>query len=407
MKVLHVNKSDIIGGASIAGHRLHSELRRHSIESFLLVDSPKISDPNTFTIQRRRFLESLTGRIFFGLGLNYLHILGSGEIAKTKLYEDVDIINFHNLHGGYFNYLAIPELTKKKPAVFTLHDMWSFTGHCAYSFSCNRWEIGCGQCPDLGTYPAIARDNTALEWKLKLWAYSRSCLTIVTPSQWLANLAQKSILSRFSINHIPNGLDTDIYQPLEASLCRSALGIPQDKKILLFSAQSFNDPRKGSDLLISALQKLPASIANELVLITMGDGGEELSQEINIPVFALGYVGGDRLKSLVYSAADGLIFPTRVDNLPLVLQESIACGTPVLSFNTGGVPELVRSGITGLLAEPENPDDLAGKIMEFLEDDLLRQRMAQACREVAVAEYSIELQAKRYLSLYKQVLEKF
>lgn len=404
MKVLQINQGDLSGGGNIAAYRLHQQLRKQLIESYLLVDIAKLDDSATYCIQRRRFVEDLAGRFSSKLGLNYLHILGTNQISSTEIYQKVDLLNFHNLHGGYFNYLAIAKLTHAKPAVYTLHDMWSFTGHCAYSFDCDRWKHGCGHCPYPDTYPEITLDSTALEWKLKRWIYNRSNLTIVTPSQWLANLARQSLLQQFPVHHIPNGLDVTAYQPLDPDLCRSALGISSDQRVLLFMAQSLKDSRKGCDLLLAALQQLPTSLKGNLVLVTVGNGGDSLTKAVDIPTLSLGYVAGDRLKSLVYSAADVFVFPTRADNLPVVIQESMACGTPVVSFDVGGVSEMVRPGITGLLAHPEDSTDLATKIVEILEDQLLRCRLKQNCRDVAVNEYSIELQCDRYISLYKEVL---
>ncbi len=407
MQVLLINQSDISGGAGISCYRLHQELSRQSADSRLLVDNAKLDQTGVYLIERHRLGENLFERLSYKLGLKYLSISNSFWIDRSVLYEFADILNFHNLHGGYFNYLAIPKLTKNKPAIFTLHDMWSFTGHCAYSFECDRWQAGCGKCPHLDTYPAVSRDNTAIEWKLKRWVYSRSNLTIVTPSKWLARLAKKSILNRFPIHHIPNGLDLNAYQPLDSELCRTALGLPLNKKILLFTAQSLQDSRKGGDLLVQALQKLPASLKADLILMTMGDGGEKLVNSVDIPIISLGYIGGDRLKALVYSAADIFVFPTRADNLPLVVQESLACGTPIVSFDVGGVPDMVRPGITGYLAEPENSTDLATRIIELLEDNLTRDKMGTYCREIAVDEYSIELQAKLYMHLYRQAIDGF
>jgi glycosyltransferase involved in cell wall biosynthesis len=141
--------------------------------------------------------------------------------------------------------------------------------------------------------------------------------------------------------------------------------------------------------------------------MTMGEGSKDLSRVINIPIIDLGYVSGDYLKALIYSTADIFVFPTRADNLPIVIQESMACGTPVVSFNLGGVPELVRHGKTGLLAKPGDPIDLAEKLVNLLEDNTLRNQMELNSREVAVADYSIRLQADRYMALYRQVIENF
>ncbi len=356
------------------------------------------------TIPRKYSFEGKIARITQSLGLNYLHYVGTFDIPKHNLYQEADLLNFHNLHSGTFNYLAIPSLTKNKPAVFTLHDMWSLTGHCAYSYDCDRWKTGCGNCPYPNSYPVIKRDNTRLEWQLKNWVYSRAKLAIVTPSSWLAEQAKQSMLNRFSIHHIPNGIDTKLYQPIERNLCKTILDIPQDKKVLMFAAEKLRDSRKGGDLILKALSHLPVSLKAETILVTIGSGNEEISKTVGIEALNFGYVSSDRLKSVIYSATDLFIFPTRADNLPLVLQESMACGTPMVSFKIGGVPDLVRPGITGYLAAPEDARDFANGIVRLLEDNQLRQQMRENCRAIALSEYALELQVKRYISLYDKLL---
>jgi glycosyltransferase involved in cell wall biosynthesis len=406
MKVLHINQSDISGGAAIAGYRLHQGLLSQGVDSKLLVGTVQTSSDRVASTPSRKYrTENQIVRVTGSLGLNYLHLISTFDIPKHRFYQNSDILNFHNLHNGYFNYLAIPSLTKSKPAVFTLHDMWSFTGHCAYSYDCDRWKIGCGKCPYLDIYPDVQRDNTRLEWKLKNWVYSGSNLTIVTPSRWLFEQAKQSMLNHFPIHHIPYGIDTEAYQPLDQELCRSMLGISAGKKVLMFGAESLKDSRKGRELLLKSLQSLPESLKVETVLLTLGNSGEEISEVVGMATLNLGYVSGDRLKAVAYSAADLFIFPTRADNLPLVLQESMACGTPMVSFKIGGVPDLVRPGITGYLAAPEDVQDFCNGIVQLLEDRNLRDRMGQNCRAIALAEYPLKLQAQRYIELYRQVVE--
>ncbi|MGK7874693.1 MAG: glycosyltransferase family 4 protein [Xenococcaceae cyanobacterium] len=404
MNILHINQSDLTGGAAIAAYRLHQGLLAQGIDSRLLVDEVKTNSDRVAILDRKRNTENLTSRLAWRLGLNYVNIISTFNIPKHPFYQNAELLNFHNLHGEYFNYLAIPSLTKNKPAVFTLHDMWSFTGHCAYSYDCDRWKIGCGKCPALDIIPSVGRDNTRLEWKLKNWVYSRSNLTIVTPSSWLTEQVKQSMLNRFSIHHIPYGIDTEAYQPLDPEKCKSVLGIPTGRKVLMFVSVSLTDLRKGGNLLLCTLDNLPKSLKAETMLLTLGDGSEAITEKVGIPALHLGYASGDRLKSIAYSAADLFIFPTRADNLPLVLQESMACGTPMVSFEVGGVPDLVRPGVTGYLAEPDNPQDLCDGIVQLLENETLRERLSQNCRAIAVEEYPLELQAKRYIELYCQLL---
>jgi len=403
MNILHINQSDISGGAAIAGYRLHQGLLNRGIDSRLLVGKAQLKSDRIAATKRRYRVENHIGRFSRRMGLNYLNHVSSFDIPQHEFYQQADLLNFHNLHTGYFNYLSIPKLTENKPAVFTLHDMWSFTGHCAYSYNCDRWKQGCGKCPDLDTYPAVARDNTKWEWKLKNWVYSHSNLAIITLSNWLTEQVQQSMLSRFPIYHIPNGIDTEAYQPLDIESCRYALDIPKGKKVLMFCADNLKDRRKGGDLLISSLQKIPDLLKKDLLLLVLGNYGEQIAS-IGIDTINLGYVSSDRLKSIAYSAADLFIFPTRADNLPLVLQESMACGTPMVSFNVGGVPDLVRHNVTGYLATPENTEDFSQGIIQLLKDDKTRQKMSQNCRAIAIDEYSLKLQVKRYIEIYQQLL---
>ena len=402
MNVLHINQSDVIGGASIAGYRLHEGLLAQGVDSRLLVGKEQTSSDRVAVIKRNpieKQLNSLTWR----LGLNYIHCLSTFDIPKHDFYKDADVLNFHNLHSGYFNYLALPKLTQHKPAVLTLHDMWSFTGHCAYSYECDRWKSGCGKCPHPDVYPPIKLDNTRLEWQMKNWIYHRSNLTIVAPSNWLTKLASCSILNRFSIHCIPNGIDTEVYQPLDREQCRSVLNIAKNKKVLMFGADNLTDARKGGDLLLKALASLQPSLKAQTLLLTLGNGGEAIAEKVGIQTLNLGYVTSDRLKSIAYSAADLFIFPTRADNLPLMLQESLSCGLPVISFDIGGVPDLVRPGVTGYLAVAEDIKDFSHGIIQLLEDKNLRDRISKQCREIALQEYSLALQAQRYIDLYRAV----
>ncbi len=402
MNVLHINQSDIIGGASIAGYRLHEGLLAQGVDSRLLVGKETISSDRVTTIKRNP-LEKQLGSITWRLGLNYIHCVSTFNIPKHSFYKEADVLNFHNLHSGYFNYLALPKLTQNKPAVVTLHDMWSFTGHCAYSYDCDRWKSGCGKCPYPDVYPPIKLDNTRLEWQMKNWAYHRSNLTIVSPSNWLTKLAGSSLLNRFPIHWIPNGIDTEVYQPLDREHCRSVLNIPKQKKVLMFGADTIIDFRKGGDLLLKALASLQPSLKAQTLLLILGNGGEAIVEEIGIQTLNLGYVGSDRFKSIAYSAADLFIFPTRADNLPLMLQESLSCGLPIVSFNLGGVPDLVRPGVTGYLAVAEDIKDFSYGIIQLLEDQNLRDRMSHQCRDIALQEYSLALQAQRYIDLYRAI----
>ncbi len=406
MRVLHINQSEATGGAAIAGLRLHDAMLKLGIDSYIMAGAIRALTPRVTHVPGARASDVWLRGVTEFFGLNYLYRYSTFRIPTHEFCTKADILNLHNLHSGYFNYLVLPLLTMGRPAVYTLHDMWAFTGHCAYSYDCERWKSGCGSCPHPDAYPAIRRDSTRFEWKLKKAIFGNSNLTIVTPSRWLAEQARQSLLNRFAVHHIPNGLDTEICRPLDPEKCREVLQIPKGKKALLFAAETTTDRRKGFDLLLDALAALPASLKRETILIVIGDGtNESIAKSTGVETLNLGYVGGDILKSIVFSAADLFIFPTRADNLPVVLQESMACGTPMVSFDIGGVSELVRPGTTGYLARPGDSGDLSRGIVQLLDDDVLRSRMGVNCRAIALEEYSADLQARRYIDLYRSILK--
>lgn len=406
MRILHVHTSDYIGGGggAIAMHRLHLGLKKAGFGSKILCATKTLASSDSIAIPRLSRSESQLGKVTSRLGLNGIHCLSSFKIKENQAYLDADVLNLHSFRKR-FSYLALPSLTENKPTVFTLHDMWPFTGHCAVSYDCDRWKIGCGKCPYPDALPAVKRDNTRLEWKLKDWVYGRSNLTIVTLSNNQTAQAEQSMLNRFPIHHIPNGVDTAIFEPLDPEQCRVLLGIPPGKKVLMFVALSLTQFWKGGDLLLKALQSLPESMKAETVLLLLGNKGEAIAETVDVQTLNLGYVSSDRLKAVCYSAADLFVHPTRADSLPLVLQESMACGTPMVSFAIGGVPDLVRPGITGYLAEPENAKDLCNSIVQLLKDEPLRSVMGQQCREIALEEYTLDLQVQRYVALYRRLLQ--
>ena len=407
LSVLQINFSDLHqgGGGAIAMYRLHQGLQRLGISSHILCHIKTLSTSESTQCPKStpsdRFLKRFTQR----LGLNDIHNLSTFRIKDLPAYQQADVLNLHIIHSNYFNYLALPELTRTKPAVFTLHDMWAFTGHCAYSFGCDRWQTGCGHCPDLSLAPSVHRDATRWEWKLKQWGYQNSEIAIVAPSQWLTNLARKSLLGTLPIYHIPYGLDTSLYRPLDQQQCRQVLNLPGDRPILLYVAANPADYRKGFDLLLKALEQLSPSLKAELLLVVMGNRkGEHLLQNIGVEVLHVGYVEYEPIKVLLYSAANLFVFPTRADNLPLVVQESLACGTPVVSFRVGGVPDMITPGQTGYLAEPENVADLADGIADLLTNSSQLQRLSIQSRQWAEEQYSLPLQAQNYKELYENLL---
>ncbi len=283
--------------------------------------------------------------------------------------------------------------------------MWAMTGHCAYSYECDRWKTGCGLCPHLDEYPRLKRDTSALLWNVKDWVYQRSRLTIVAPSNWLASLARQSpLLNRFPIHLIPNGLDLTVFRPIPKPLARERLGLGPTGRVILFSAASITLERKGGRLLQQALACLNSTEFGDVTLLVMGAEDTKWPGSTSYKTKTLGYVESDEALAIVYSAADLFVLPTLAENLPNGILESMACGTPVLSFHVGGVPDAVRHLETGYLAPLADAEELANGLKMLLRDSTLRERMGRRSREIAEAHYPLDLQTARFLSLYQDVV---
>jgi glycosyltransferase involved in cell wall biosynthesis len=406
MKVLQVHGKDVPeGGGAISTYRLHNGLRQAGIDSHILCNYP--TQPTSVAIPHVRWAERALSRVTLRLGLNDVHCVGAFRIKHLPVFQDADVVNFHGIHGQFFSYLALPTLTADKAAVFTVRDMWPLTGHCAVNYDCERWRTGCGHCPYPNVGPPLpeGRDGTRLEWKLKRWVYRHSRMTVVALSTRMTKQLQQSILGHLPVYHIPNGVDTEAYQPLDQTMCRAALGISVHRKVLLFAAGHLNRQNKGGEVLLKALHGLPPALQKDLVLLLMGEGGNVLANATHLDVRPMGYVGGARLKTMLYAAADLCVLPTFGEGLPNVLLESMACGTPMVSFDVGGVPDLVRPGVTGYLAAPADVDDLRHGILMLLEDTAGRAAMGQCCRDIAVKEYDTAYEVQRYIELYQRVLQ--
>jgi glycosyltransferase involved in cell wall biosynthesis len=406
-KVLHLWKGDspaVAGGGGGSMFRLHSSLRRAGFDSRILCELKTVDSPYVEIKPGPTRLETFIKKFTAGIGLNDIHRISSWNLLKHPAAIEADIFNFHGMHSEFFSYLALPHITAAKATVITLRDLWYLTGHCAFFLGCDRWKQGCGCCPGLRYHPAVKRDATHWEWKMKQWAYGRSRLTLVALSNWVADQVRQGLLARFPLHVIPNGVDSESLVPLDQEHCRYALGIPKGKKIIMTAATSLKSVQKGGDLMLRALQSLPAALKSEILLLTVGRQGDRFANDLDMDCIHLGYVDNVRLKAVAFSAADLFVFPSRAESFGQVAIESFACGTPVVSHRVGPIPEIIRHGETGFLAAAEHTDEMGQGITMLIEDDGLREQMRVNCRATAVKEYSLELEAHRYIALYEDVL---
>lgn len=398
LSVLHVSQSDAGGGSAASAFRIHDTLRSLGCRSRMLVGEQRTADPDVRPLKRGlawRAADRAVAAAADAASLQYLAYPSSFGLAGDPWFREADVVQLYNLHGSYFSVSALPLLARRRPLVWRLSDQWGFTGHCAYSHGCERWRTGCGSCPLLGEYPALARDTTRLLWRAKDLAYARTRLTVVAPSHWIARLAAESpLLGRFPVHLVPNGVDLELFAAGRRGQARAALGLAPDAQVVLFAALRVDDPRKGGPLLRAALAGLPAGVE-----LLVAGGGAGLAEGLGRPVRALGPLDPQGMAQ-AYAAADLYVHPATAENLPNAAVESLACGTPVVAFDVGGIPDAVRHLDTGWLAPEGDAAALGAGIAALLADDGLRARLGARCREVAEAEYGREREARDLLALY-------
>ncbi|MEL7588471.1 MAG: glycosyltransferase [Prolixibacteraceae bacterium] len=312
-----------------------------------------------------------------------------------------DVIHLHNIHGFYLNTQLLFQYLKHsdKPVVWTMHDCWAFTGHCAYfdMVQCDKWKKKCYKCPALKSYPVsyiFDKSTFNFEKKKKVFT-SIENLTLVTPSKWLKNQIKESFLSRFQINVIHNGIDLSVFRPLNQIELKRKYHLEKKKVILGVTSQGFSG-RKGLNHFIALARNLDSD--NQIILI-----GIDEKDRKQIPSSIIGITRTENIQELAeyYSLADVFVNPTLEDNFPTVNLESLACGTPVITFNTGGSPEAVDQD-TGMVIERDNNQELFKAIQEIVRGGKLHY--TQKCRDRAVNYYSGKDRNVDYIKLYRSIL---
>ncbi|MCH7376418.1 glycosyltransferase [Aeromonas sp. MR19] len=377
MRILHVCYSDLDGGAARAAFRLHQAQRSQGLDSQMLVINKCSDDPFVHRVSGLRQLRIKLAAALSRLLLRWqkssnpvhhsLNLLPSGLLREIdKLAPDV--VNLHWLGGEM---LSVGEIGRiSQPVVWTLHDMWAFSGaeHYDDDKPSERYRMGYSRDSRHQQHSGLDLDRWTFRRKQKAWA--GKSFQIVTPSNWLADcVRQSSLFAGLPVSVISNCIDHNLYRPLPRELAREALGLPQGKQLLLFGAMSStSDPRKGYHLLIPALQQLSAEgKAKQIELVVFGASRGDAEQVTGIKTHYMGRLHDDISLCLLYNAADLFVAPSLQDNLPNTLVESLACGTPCVSFNIGGMADLISSYDMGLILNVVSAESLAEGIYTMLE----------------------------------------
>lgn len=418
MKVLLVNTSEQAGGAAIAANRLLKALGGRGVKASMLVRDrssvrPEVISPVSKLAGKIKFMlerfDVFLANRFHTANLFAVDPATQGfDITQLPEYQEADLIHLHWVNQGM---LSISDLQKiidsGKPIVWTLHDMWPCTGICHQAADCKAWTTGCGHCPLLWGEGS----KKDLSWqtfrkKEKLFDTDRR-IRFVACSNWLSDIARQSpLLKRHSVESIPNAIDTQFFAPGSKKAARMRLGLPLEKRILLFVAYKATDKNKGIDYLREAIEhirKQSKEWVDQLCVVPVGREADTLKNSFACEARPQNYVSSEDVMRDLYNAADLLLMPTLMDNLPNTIVEAMACGVPCVGFNVGGLPQMITHGKDGYLAKFKNAEDFAIGIMQTLFTNSY-QDLSRAARKKAVDTYSEEAIASRYIEVYREAI---
>jgi glycosyltransferase involved in cell wall biosynthesis len=454
LSVLQISTADAGGGGEKVAYDLHSAYRACGLAAWLAVGSKRTNDPLVAKMdseayrggwarlwvrlsyliappaddssraawlrrriqllgQPRRLLDVERGREDFDFPATWRLM----DLAPDR----PDVIHGHNLHGSYFDLRALPWLSHEAPLVLTLHDAWLLSGHCAHSFACERWRIGCGLCPDLTIYPSVRRDATAWNFRRKRKIYAASRLYIASPSHWLMDRVSQSMLMDGEVDSrvIPNGVNLSVFRPADRPIVRAELGLRQDARVLLFVANGIRQNIWKDYRTLRAAIALVAERLPGMPILFLALGEDSAAERIGAAeIRFVPYQNASAKVAQHFQAADLYVHAARVDTFPTTVLESLACGTPVVATAVGGIPEQVKSldsrfggatcgpgEATGLLTPSDDAESLAAGIVTLLDNDDLRCTLGVNAEVDARLRFDLDRQANDYLSWYDECLD--
>ncbi len=409
MKVVLVNTSEYKGGAAVACNRLFHNLRENGLDCKLLVLNKSSNDKDVIQIPQK-ILQQLFLKFLFYVELVLQKILKnkytdySFPFFGIKLSElpeimEADVIHLHWINNSFVKISDLQVLLNSgKKIVWTLHDMWAFTGGCHYASNCTLYKKNCTNCPQL-KYNIIDFSRLQQEYKNNI---ELNKITYITPSYWLKEIGGDSyLLKKANIQAISNCIDTNIYSRINRSEALNNLGLKvgESEKVLLYVAMSADDPRKGYKALVKALNHWITISSEKIHLIILGRISEQIILDSDqITIHSLGRLYDSTKIISAYSCADIFLMPSNQDNLPNTIMESLACGTPIVAFPVGGIPEMILHKKTGYIADPNDTISFAEGIQWLLEFG--SKSIQLNCIDFAKENYSFNVIYKKHIIIY-------
>ena len=420
MNILLINAYDS-GGAGKAVYRLHQNLKTRGHNIKLLVKHKTIADQDVVKVSSlglmTRAIETLERRIHVrDTDPNFYFFNAREERSYTPtrrlLYQvpfkpDVIIANWISTFINTRNLYELGKTTQA-PVLWHLMDMAPLTGGCHYAWSCDGYKNHCGHCPAL--YSTNPRDISYHNFRQKLQYIRKTNLTIVTGTQWLSKQAkQSSLFVGKKIAKIMLGIDSDVFKPVAKQMARAALNLPLDSRIIFFGTSFIGEERKGGKHLLEVLRfladSLPSTLKERILLTTAGRDDGSTIADVPFAHKSLGILNDDRLLALAYQSADVFVCPSIEDSGPMMINEAIMCGTPVVSFEMGVALDLVQTGQTGYKAKLKDSEDLAKGISQILglSKDAY-DTMSNNCRELGLRSCHPSVQVKGFEQLFDELL---
>lgn len=417
MRVLIVNTSERIGGAAIAANRLMDALRNNGIQAKMLVRDKQTKNVTVIGLNKSlwKIWQFIWERIlvwkanhFRKHNLFAVDIANTGtDITTTPEFKQADIVHLHWINQGLLSLKDIRKiLLSGKPVIWTMHDMWPCTGICHHARECDNYHKECRHCPYL--YKNGGKKDLSYQvFKKKKELYRLTPITFVTCSQWLRERAgQSALLSNQTIINIPNPINTNLFKPRnKQEACKKCM-LPSDKKLILFGSAKITDKRKGIDYLIESCKILAnkhPELLEELGVVVYGKYSEQLKPLVPFQVYPLNYISSEKELVDVYNAVDLFVTPSLEENLPNTIMEAMACGTPCVGFNVGGIPEMIDHLHNGYVAEYKSSEDFANGIHWALSEGEYKSLSEEARRKVMTS-YTESVIAKRYIEVYNRTI---
>ena len=410
MNVLLVNTSETTGGAAVACSRIAKALRGEGVDASVMVrNAEKCAEaviPVGGRLQKEWCFLRERAAIWAANGFSkdrlfYVDIANCGiDITKTEAFRKADVIHLHWINQGYISLEVLKKIAASgKKVIWTMHDMWPFTGICHHADDCTKYTTGCHDCPLLPRRGCI--DLARKTFDRKLAALEGCDVTFVGCSEWLAGLCRKSRIAQGrKVVSIPNPIDTAVYAPMDKAAIRQKLGLPADKKLILFCSVKTTDVRKGMYYFQESCRILKESSREDVEVIILGMHGQALGSTLPLPSHALGYVPEGRSLAEFYNAADVFVTPSLQENLPNTIMEALSCGIPCVGFNIGGIPEMIDHQSNGYVAEYKSAENLAHGI-DWVLDAAHYPELCRNARAKVLGSYSEKVVAQKYISLFK------